>query len=912
MRKIIYISIVFCFSVPLMWAQQKISVDLNQQPIITLFDLIKSQTNYEVYYIPREIDSLIVSVHEINGDPIKILQQAIQDTSFQVTEYDSSIFILKDKRLITALPEDFYRTQRTDSIELPVISLADNKQEEVASSEHKVYNVGNEHAPPVSKVTLTGYVTDFRTGETISGITVFIESPQIATITDGLGYYSIQLPWGRQELIIRGMGMKKTKRQLMLYSNGKLNIELEEQVYSLQEVVILSERANNIKATAIGVEHLRMKSIKNIPTAFGEADIVQIVLKLPGVKSVGEISSGFNVRGGATDQNLILYNDGTVYNPTHLFGLFSTFNPDVVSDMELYKSSIPAKYGGRISSVWDINGREGNKKNFQGSASIGLLTSRLTLEGPLLSEKTSFIVGGRATYSDWLLGLIPEKSGFSDASAGFYDINGSISHKFDEHNAIYLNAYYSYDRFRFNAYEQYAYQNVSVSGKWRHIFNPKLISTLVAGYDQYGYDTENTENTATSYTLDFKINQIFGKADFAYYLNDCHTLNAGINSIFYNLQPGNYLPNGEESLIREEHVQTEKSLESAIYVGDQWKISPNLSIDAGVRYSIFNVLGPRIYNTYSSDYLPSLGTILATDSVGRGMIKTYHGPEFRFSFRYAFGESMSVKAGVNTMRQYIHKISNNTIMSPTDTWKLSDVNILPQTGTQFAAGFFKNFANNAIETSIEGYYKMMNNYPDYRIGAELLMSHHLETEIVGTKGKAYGVELMVKKIQGRLNGWISYTYSRTLLHRKEETSSGGNSDEWYPADFDKPHEVKFVSNYKFTHRYSFSLNCDYNTGRPITLPVAKYPYAGGQAVYYADRNQHRVPDFFRVDIAFNIEAGHRLTKLTHSSLSFGVYNLTGRKNAYSIYYVAEDGKINGYKLSIFGVPIPYISYNIKF
>jgi len=305
-------------------------------------------------------------------------------------------------------------------------------------------------------------------------------------------------------------------------------------------------------------------------------------------------------------------------------------------------------------------------------------------------------------------------------------------------------------------------------------------------------------------------------------------------------------------------------------------------------------------------------TVVRSDSAGNGIVKTYQGPEFRFSLRYSFDDNTSVKAGVNSMRQYIHKISNNTVMSPTDTWMLSDVSIRPQTGTQYVVGLFRNFATNTVETSIEAYYKTMNDYLDYRGGAELLMNPHIETEVAGVKGKAYGVELMVKKTQGKLNGWVSYTWSRTMLHRHEELASSVNSSDWYPADYDIPHEVKLVGNYKFTHRYSISLNCDYSTGRPITLPTSKYWYDGRQYVYYAERNKYRIPDYFRTDLSFNIEAGHHINALIHSYFNFGIYNLLGRKNAYSVYYVSENRYIQGYLLSIFGAPIPYASFNIKF
>ena len=597
----------------------------------------------------------------------------------------------------------------------------------------------------------------------------------------------------------------------------------------------------------------------------------------------------------------------------HLFGFFSAFNPDLIKDMELYKSSIPSKYGGRISSVLDITTREGNKKKFKGSASLGILTSRLTLEGPMFSEKTSYIIGGRTTYSDWILQKLPEKSGYRDGSAGFYDLNASLSHRFDEHNNLYVNGYYSSDRFSFNMYERYSYRNANASIKWRHIFNPKLTSTLTGGYDHYDYDTRSTENPVNAYLMLFAIEQYYGKADFNWYTNDKHTVNFGLNGTFYDLSPGDFQPFDDESLVAPNRMQREKAFESAIYIGDTWSVTRKISIDVGVRYSMFNALGPRAYNEYQEEYLPSLATIKNTTSVGGGVFKTYHGPEFRISSRYEFMNDFSIKAGYNTMRQNIHKISNTTIMSPTDTWKLSDANIKPQTGSQVALGLYKNFANNTVEASVEGYYKTMNDYLDYRNGAELLMNHSIETDVLSTKGRAYGVEFMLKKTQGKLNGWVSYTYSRTqLIQDDKRIDVPVNGGDWYSADYDKPHDVKFVGNYKLTHRYSFSMNCDYSTGRPITLPISKYQYAGGEYVYFSDRNQYRIPDFFRMDLSFNIEPSHHLTLLTHSMLSFGVYNLTARKNAYSVYYTLENGRLNGYKLAIFGSAIPYVSYNIKF
>lgn len=891
--------------------------EILQLPLIELLRQVNEKGEARFYFLPKDVADMVADLPDWTEPPLRIVQEALKKTQLKISEFQGNYFITKDMPLITSLPDGYFTQEKEyDDIDAELrneYSFSLNRQELKATSENKVYEIGSSSENISGKVNLSGIITDFKTGEPVTGVTIFINEPLIGTSTDAFGYYTLQLPVGRHELNIRGMGMKDTKRQIHLHAEGKLNIELEEQVFALKEVTISSERKQNVRSTTIGMEHLKMKEIKNIPMVFGEVDIIRAILALPGVKAVGEASSGFNVRGGATDQNLILFNDGTIYNPTHLFGFFSAFNPDIVKDMELYKSSIPARYGGRISSVLDISTREGNRNEFKGSASIGLLTSRLTLEGPLFNNKTSYILGGRTTYSDWILNKLPEKSGYQDGSASFYDMNASINHRFSEHDNLYLTGYFSRDKFHFDEFERYSYRNANTAVKWRHIFSPRFTGVITGGYDHYDYKTISSDNPATAYDLSFGVDQYFGKLDFTWYLNDKHTLDFGGKFLFYDLNPGKYLPYSDESLVVEDRLQREKAHESALYVGDRWNITPALSLDLGVRYSLFQALGPRDYFLYDDTYLPSLPTATESVSESSGPFKTYQGPEFRVSARYEWDNDLSVKAGFNTMRQYIHKLSNTTIMAPTDTWKLTDANIRPQTGSQFAVGVYKNFANNTIETSIEGYYKTMDDYLDYRNGAELIMNHNIETDVLPTEGRAYGIEFMVKKTQGKLNGWVSYTYSRTELRQKDpRIPEPVNSGDWYPADYDKPHDFKFIGNYKFTHRYSLSLNCDYSTGRPITLPVSKYHFAGGEFVYYSERNKYRIPDFFRMDMSFNIEPSHHLTLLTHSTISLGVYNLTGRKNAYSVYYISENGLIKGYKLAIFGVPIPYIAYNIKF
>ena len=915
-RTAVYMLLLLWATPSLCPAQHTVTLHVDRQPAHELFRLIEAQSGYVIYCIPSETDSLLLSVRCVDETPETALQQAFEGTSFQVSVFeDHYIFILRDRKLNTRIPEDYFRErplrQRNPggSTGLPV-----NPLEQRATSENRVYTIGDEHASDVpERVVLTGMITDFKTGEPIVGVVIHTENLASAATTDAFGFYTLQLPSGRHRLLLRGVGLKETHRQVMLYGNGKLDIELEEQVYSLREVVVTADRLANIRSTAIGVERILIRDIKNVPTVFGETDVIRVVMMLPGVKATGEASSGFNVRGGATDQNLILFNNGTVYNPAHLFGFFSAFNPDLVKDIELYKSSIPTRYGGRISSVLDITGREGNKKEFTGSASLGLLTSRMTLEGPA-GEKTSFILGGRTTYSDWMLQMLPDESGYNKGRAGFYDLNLIVDHKFSDRDNLYLSGYYSSDRFQFTPSDRYGYRNINASAKWRHLFSSQLTGAFIIGYDHYDYHNSLAENPFEAFMLKFGIDQGFARLDFTAYLNEKHTLDFGVGSIFYHLNPGEFLPDSPESLIRADRVQQEQALESSVYLGDRWDLSPAFSIHAGIRYSLFNAMGPRTYNRYDPDFLPQEVTILETAEAGAGhFFKTWHYPELRLSARYIFTDDLSVKAGVNTLSQYIHKISNTAVMSPTDTWKLSDASIKPQKGMQAAAGIYLNWMNSLIESSVELYWKTVRDYLDYRSGARLIMNHHIETDVVSTRGRAYGIELMLKKTQGKLNGWLSYAYSKTEL-RQDDPRDGQpvNRGAWYPADFDKPHEFKMAGNYKFTQRYSVSLNCEYSTGRPITLPTSKYTYAGGEFAYYSERNIYRIPDFFRLDLAVNIEPSHKLTLLTHSSVSFGVYNLTGRRNAYSVYYKAENGELRGYKMSIFGTPIPYISYNITF
>jgi len=919
MRKIYLLILSLLFAVKIAVGQEsaaKISVSFLNANIDQFAHDLEGKTGYRFYYDSTQFDSLKITL-TITDKPLNvILAQAFNNTKFRYTILQQQVFITKGRAINPGLPAGFFNTTAAAPAKQVVATgYADENEEKVpeATIENKLYEIGiRTNTIKAGSATVAGYLRDIKSAEPVIGASIYSPDTKSGVATNQFGYYSITLPRGRHTLVIKGLGMKDTRRTIMLYSDGKLNIDLQEQVTSLKEIKVSGDKVANVRSVELGVTRIDIKSIKQIPTAFGEADILRVVLTLPGVQTVGEATTGFNVRGGAADQNLILLNDATIYNPSHFFGFFSAFNPDIVKDVELYKSSIPEKYGGRLSSVLDVTDREGNKKKFSGTAGIGLLTSRFNLEGPLIKDKTSFIFGARTTYSDWLLKLLPDA--YKHSSASFYDLNLDISHQIDDKNNIYITTYYSKDNFKLNSDTTYAYSNRNANIKWKHNFNNKLFGVLTTGIDQYQYSIASTAIPVDGYNLDFAIKQYNLKADFTYYLNKDNTIDFGLSSIYYNLNPGDFEPMGGASLITPEIVSPEQAVESALYVGDKFDISPKLSISAGLRYVLYNYLGPQTVDTYAPNLPKTSLNVVDSTSYNKGqVINSYHHPDIRVSARYFLSDDLSVKAAYNTLTQYIHLLSNSTAISPTDVYKLSDPNIKPQTGSQVSLGLFKNFNDDIIETSVEAYYKDIKNYLDYKGGATLLLNQHIERDVINTKGKAYGIEFLLKKTAGKLNGWLSYTYSRTLLKQDDpnagETINNGN---FYPANYDKPNDFNFTGNYRFSHRFSVSLDVTYSTGRPITLPIAKYESGGAERVFYSDRNAYRIPDYFRSDFSMNIEGNHKVHQLTHNSWSIGIYNLTGRANAYSTYFVEQGGALNGYKLSIFAKPIPFVNYNIRF
>ena len=883
-----------------------------------IIKLLEKETDYHFFYNPQWVDNLTFSLSLENRSLKQVLDEICETAklSYEIIDNKNIVFT-KDYRLKTNYADTYHNYLNKqllvvkDTIEYaPPKNI---KQEEHAISlEYQLFKIGSSSINPYNKMaTLQGTIKDIDTGEPVIGTVVYIEKLKTGVATNTYGFYSFSIPKGQYKVEYRSMGMKTTYRNIIINSDGQLDVEMVNKPTSLKEVVVTAKSDDPVRNLNMGVEKITMKTLKQLPMGFGEPDVIKSALLLPGVQSVGEASSGFNVRGGSTDQNLILLNDAAIMNTSHFFGFFSGFNSEIIKDITLYKSGVPAKYGGRVSSVMDITLKDGNRKKAKVSGGISPVSGKLTVEAPIVKDKSSFILGMRTTYSDWVLKLLNDEQ-LKNSKASFYDVQGNFSYDINQNNSVYLSGYMSHDFFDYYTEDAFEYNTLASTVTWKHIFNPKLFSTFSGVLSNYDYTLQSRQDSASLYSVKYNLNQYTTKADFSYHSKYNHKINFGVSSIWYNLSPGKRDPLGEQSQITPKELEKEQALESALYVSDEFDLTHFMSVSAGLRYSFYTNFGPKTEFNYVPGQPKDEGTITGNTTYNSGEpVVSYSGPEFRFSTNIHLNNS-SIKVGITRMYQYIQMISNSAAMAPTDIWKLSDNYLKPQYGDQYSIGFYKNMRRNSIEASIETYYKKLNNILDYKGGAELIMNEHLETEVLNGDGKAYGVEVMFKKKRGKLTGWVNYTYSR-VLHKidGEFDEERVNNGEYFPANYDKPHDFKFVANYKISRRVNLSSNFFYSTGRPFTAPIAYYQFENAYRVYYSDRNAMRMPDYIRLDLAATINGSLVKKKLNHGSLTFAVYNVLGRKNAYSIFFRTEGEQVQGYQMSIFAQPIFTITYNFK-
>ncbi len=752
-----------------------------------------------------------------------------------------------------------------------------------------------ESAQNQNKYTISGRVSEASSGEDLVGVTIYTKDQSNGTMTNTYGFYSITLPEGDYEIVYSFIGYENLIKSISLHKNLSLDVALNSSDTELDEIVVNAEKKDkNLTSINMGVEKLDMKEVGKLPVLFGERDILKTIQLLPGISTVSEGGNGFSVRGGSIDQNLILLDEAPVYSASHLMGFFSVFNPDAIKGMTVYKGGIPANYGGRAASVLDISMRDGNKKKVSASGGIGLISSRLTLEGPIIKDKMSFIVSGRRSYAD----IAAKGAGIltSEADLYFYDLNAKLNYKINDKNRIFLSGYFGQDDFGFDDLGM-SWGNTTATLRWNHLFSSKLFSNTTGIYSNYDYGF----NLGETGSMSSGIRDIGFKQDFSWYANPKSTIKFGFDGTYHTFFPGEFL--FSDNSISDIQIDQKQALETAVYITNQHKLSSKLSADYGLRLSMFNQLGKGSNTVYDDDNI-----IIEQENFGKGEImQTYFEPEPRIALNYRLNDLSSAKISYNRMAQYMHMLSNSTSGQPTDTWMPSTSNIKPTTVNQYSLGYFRNFKDNQFEFSIESYYKSMNDITDYKDGTEVMLNEDIESYILQGMGRSYGAEFYLKKKYGKLTGWLSYTLSKT-----ENQIDGINYGQWYDSPYDKTHDISIVASYQISKRVSLSTNWVYYTGNAVTFPSGKYEFDGKQIPYYTERNGYRMPDYHRLDLNLHLDGKGK--KRFSSSWDFSIYNVYNQMNAYSINFresSTEPGTTEAVKLSLFGI-VPSITWNFKF
>lgn len=888
-------------------------------PLAEALQRLDAQTDYQLYFQREWFATDLIDKDYNNREIEFILQDLLDGSTVNFFLYPPDKIILTNNLTIyDELPEGFFGRDSADATSLETVNSAaplfTTRQKQTNARRVAVYRVGKQRrADPRAVYTLTGRVINEATGEPIPDMTILTQKNQLAAVTDLDGNYSMDLSAGSNLLKFRALGIENEDKEIIMFSDGVLNFTLSESLEQLDEVVVVGDIYKNIEETAGAAQEIDSEESKTVPLVLGERDVLKVATALPGISTAGEGATGFNVRGGRADQNLFLLDGATVYNPQHFFGIFSAINPFSTGKVSIYKGPIPAKFGGRLSSVFDISSKEGSTDEIRGEMSIGPVTGNLVLEAPIVKDKASLLVGGRGAFANWILRSLDDED-LKNSEAAFYDVMATYSHKIDEKNRIKATGYFSRDNFSITSDSLFSYDNALASMNWQHKFNDKNLVDVHLSHSRYGFNIEYERGANDDFNLGYRIDETNAKLNFSYLKNSRFKVNYGLESKLYAVDPGTIEPLNDNSSVQARSVEQERAQESALFASTNLEVSSKFAVDLGIRYSFFAALGAGTQREYQEGLPRNEATVSATREFDQNeVIETYGGPEWRVGTRYLLSPSLSIKAGYDRAIQYIHILTNNTTVSPVDTWKLSDLNIEPQRGEQFTLGMFKNFGANNYELSLEGFYKTSDNVLDFKTGADLLINENVETEVLQGEGLSYGLEFLIRKNSGRLNGWLGYTYSRSFLKLDSEfPEERVNDGDFFPSNFDRPHDLSLVANYKLTRRFSLSANFVYQTGRPVTVPVGNFTFNDSEFAVFSDRNSFRIPDFYRLDIGLNVEGNHKLRKTGHSFWTFSIYNVLGRNNPYSVFFVTENGDVKALQSSIFAIPVPSLTYNLKF
>jgi len=750
-------------------------------------------------------------------------------------------------------------------------------------------------------------------GTALEGVSLFFSGLNIGTSTDASGYFSISLPTGTHRFKIEALGFKPLLVSLTIYDNNRSDFVLEEQAEALQEVVVLNRQNENIDGVMVGKSSLMLEESQNIPMVLGEQNLLQAATILPGISSAGEAASGFNVRGGKADQNLILLNDAVLINPNHFFGIFQALNPFAISGLNIYKGNIPIEYEGRTSSVFELRTKSPNTKAVKGALSLGPITGNALLEIPIKKERSGLMIGVRSAHSDWLLRSLKDPK-LNKSEAAFYDAMVTYEDQISKKDQLQATLYYSKDRFSITSDSLYQYANALATVNWKHQYDEKNSLSIVASHSAYDfsirYDGGVSNNFRTAF--DLKIQALRIKRVKA--LSDQQQLTFGANLVRYQIAPGKITPLSAADLIRPEQINDEKALEGSLFVADQIRISERFLLNIGFQLALYTGIGPYTERTYQTDFPKNELTVTRTEAVAdRQFFAQKIHPNYRISGRYKLSDAVSIKFAALQIYQFIHSLTNNTTASPIDTWRISTNHLKPQVSKQFAVGVFSTTKDQAFELSLEGFYKMQDNLVDFKTGAQLFMNQYIETEVLQGQGKAFGVEFLVRKKEGKHTGWLGYTYARSLIRLDSPfVVEKVNNGRFFPTNYDKPHDLTLAWDFSLGSRVSLSANMLYQTGRPITLPAGNYQFNDAEYVLFTDRNAFRIPDYYRVDLSLNYNHKKKSDRKIEYAWNLSIYNILGRNNPFSVYFVAQDGTIKGRQSTIFNVPIPSLNLRIKF
>lgn len=917
-KKLVFLSfLLLSLTSPAQVGEELVNIRIKDEGFDIFARELSRESGIQIFYNIDWFQDRLFSYEADSVSPEEALSQVLKGSGLHYSRVEDRIYVLPEKRLNMNLPVFSSNTANYQDIQRSgeYMGVKDDqyltgtRPEKMARS-IEVGERGASLARGVARV--KGKLVNISNGEPVMGATMVDLGSGKGSVSDQNGNVSMALSPGSHAMRFSFIGMETVDVNMDVHSDGDFRIEMYPAVIALDEVQIMGEQYREINTMDIGVERFSMNSLKSVPVFMGERDVIKISKLLPGITSAGEASVGVNVRGGNVDQNIFYLDRIPIYNTSHLFGFFSAFNSDIIRDFSIYKGNVPVNYGGRLSSVFNILTRKGNNKSFTAHAGISPVSANATVEGPLKKGHSSFLLSGRSSYSDWILNRMQDPL-IRDSDAFFYDFAGSLNFQPDEKNVFNVLYYQSYDKFRYSTLSDYEYTNRGGSASWEKHISPALSSKLTGTVSTYQFANTDQSEVSRAYTHEYMLNHNELISEFQWIPSLHHKIDFGGSLIYYRLNRGVVEPYGAASIRNPTDLGFEQAMEGALFLSDNIEVTKWLSLSAGIRYSFYSMLGPQNVMLYEEGKPKSENTIIDSSYYGDFEPVNFHsGPEFRGAINLKSGPQTSFKFSYNQMRQYLFMLTNTVTISPTDQWKLSDYYIKPQFSQQYTGGIYHIFPKVGISTSVEAYYKESNDIVEYKDGADFITSPLTETVVLQGSQSAYGVEFMIQKTTGRLDGWISYTYSRSeMLVRGAYEYESINNGNPYPSNFDRPHVLNVVANYSLNRRFSIASNMVYMSGRPVTYPTSLYYINNVAYIDYYARNQFRIPDYFRIDLSLNIEGNLKADKFMHSTWSLNVYNLLGRNNPQSIYFTPHEYYIKGYSFSVIGVPIFTISWNVK-